>query len=90
MANYPLSIGTASPYSPAFGTSFQLPLSTSASGAQGSSFSLGNMLPYIGAGIDDIVIITSGSGARNAQGDKNMLPIDAVIVGIVDQVDLNK
>lgn len=45
---------------------------------------------YIGAGIDDIVIITSGSGARNAQGDKNMLPIDAVIVGIVDQVDLNK
>ncbi|MEI0798672.1 EutN/CcmL family microcompartment protein [Brachyspira intermedia] len=45
---------------------------------------------YIGAGIGDIVIITSGSGARKAQGDKEMLPIDAVIVGIVDQVDLNK
>ena len=71
MANYPLSIGTASPYSPAFGTSFQLPFSTSASGAQGSSFSLGNMLPYIGAGIDLIGSLSSGlsTGSYNVNDD---------------------
>lgn len=37
----------------------------------------------VGAGIGEDVIITSGSGARRALKDDNV-PVDAVIVGILD------
>ncbi|MDR1135587.1 MAG: EutN/CcmL family microcompartment protein [Clostridiales Family XIII bacterium] len=37
----------------------------------------------ISAGIGDRVIVTTGSAARRMLGDDN-LPIDAVIVGIID------
>ncbi len=36
----------------------------------------------IGAGIGEIVLITTGSGAR--MGSKPDAPVDAVVVGIVD------
>lgn len=38
----------------------------------------------IGAGIGDRVIISTGSSARQLLGDKN-IPVDAVIVGIIDE-----
>lgn len=37
----------------------------------------------IGAGIGDRVIIASGSAARNMLGD-NEIPIDAAVIGIID------
>lgn len=37
----------------------------------------------VGAGIGDRVIITSGSSARKMLGDEN-IPVDAVVVGIID------
>ncbi len=44
----------------------------------------------LGAGLDEIVLFCQGSSARQAAGMKT-LPVDAVIVGIVDAVDvLNK
>jgi ethanolamine utilization protein EutN len=39
----------------------------------------------IGAGVGDFVLITQGSSARLTAETKNM-PIDAVIIGIVDSV----
>lgn len=39
----------------------------------------------LGAGVGDYVLLTQGSSARLTPETKNM-PIDAVIVGIVDQV----
>lgn len=44
-------------------------------------------LDRIGAGIGDQVIVTSGSAARFVFKDKE-LPIDAVIIGIVDSIDV--
>ena len=41
----------------------------------------------VDAGTGEIVIIVSGSSARMATGMKDM-PVDAVIVGIVDTVDM--
>ncbi len=38
----------------------------------------------VGAGIGEDVIITEGSGARVALGN-NEIPVDAVIVGILDE-----
>ncbi|MEM6471062.1 MAG: EutN/CcmL family microcompartment protein [Planctomycetota bacterium] len=43
----------------------------------------------LGAGEDDYVLITQGSSARLTPETKN-LPIDAVIIGIVDKVHLDK
>lgn len=40
-----------------------------------------------GAGQGEKVIVTRGSGARKAVGDENC-PVDAAIVGIVDQLDI--
>ncbi|MCJ8342706.1 MAG: EutN/CcmL family microcompartment protein [Cetobacterium sp.] len=37
----------------------------------------------VGAGIGDRVIITTGSSGRKMLGDEN-IPVDAVVVGIVD------
>lgn len=41
----------------------------------------------LGAGIDEIVLVCQGSSARQAAGMK-ALPVDAVVVGIVDVVDI--
>lgn len=43
----------------------------------------------LGAGIGDFVLITQGSSARLTPETKNM-PIDTVVVGIVDQVHLDQ
>lgn len=41
----------------------------------------------LGAGTDEIVLFCQGSSARQASGMK-ALPVDAVVVGIVDTVDV--
>ena len=43
----------------------------------------------VNAGLGDRVMLVSGSSARLAQGMKDA-PVDAAIVGVVDQVDLPK
>jgi len=43
----------------------------------------------LGAGLDDFVLITQGSSARMTAETKNM-PVDTVIVGIVDQVHVDR
>ena len=43
----------------------------------------------IGAGVGDDVLIAKGSVARNAIGDPGS-PVDAVIVGIIDTLEVNK
>ena len=43
----------------------------------------------LGAGEGDVVLVVQGSSARLASNDKDS-PVDAVIVGIVDTVDLGK
>jgi ethanolamine utilization protein EutN len=42
-----------------------------------------------GAGIGEVVLITTGSSARLSLSKENV-PTDAVIVGIVDTVELNQ
>lgn len=47
-------------------------------------------LDRLGAGLDEVVLFCQGSSARQASGMKTV-PVDAVIIGIVDTVDvLNK
>ena len=43
----------------------------------------------LGAGEGDVVLVVQGSSARLAADDKNT-PVDAVVIGIVDTVDLGK
>jgi microcompartment protein CcmK/EutM len=43
----------------------------------------------VDAGVGETVLIVSGSSARMASGMKDC-PVDAVIVGIVDAVDINE
>ncbi len=43
----------------------------------------------LGAGIGEYVLVVQGSSARLAADDKDS-PVDAVVVGIVDTVDLGK
>jgi ethanolamine utilization protein EutN len=43
----------------------------------------------LGAGVGDYVLLTQGSSARMTPETKNM-PIDAVVVGIVDQVHVDQ
>lgn len=43
----------------------------------------------LGAGQDEVVLFCQGSSARQAHGMKQ-LPVDAVVVGIVDSVDVLK
>jgi ethanolamine utilization protein EutN len=43
----------------------------------------------LGAGVGDYVLLTQGSSARLTPETKNM-PIDAVIIGIVDQVHVDQ
>ncbi|MFA1819921.1 EutN/CcmL family microcompartment protein [Virgibacillus oceani] len=41
------------------------------------------------AGVGDTVLVTKGSSARTAFG-KERIPIDSVIVGVVDSVDIKE
>jgi len=43
----------------------------------------------LGSGVGDYVLVTQGSSARLTSATKNM-PIDAVTVGIVDQVHIDQ
>ncbi|SHK09444.1 EutN/CcmL family microcompartment protein [Paramaledivibacter caminithermalis] len=43
----------------------------------------------VGAGIGETVLVVTGSSARKAV-DKADVPIDATIVGIIDEVEVNK
>ena len=43
----------------------------------------------LGAGEGEIVLVVQGSSARLAAEDKNS-PVDAVVIGIVDTVDVAK
>lgn len=43
----------------------------------------------LGAGEGEVVLVVQGSSARLASTDKDS-PVDAVVVGIVDAVDLSK
>lgn len=43
----------------------------------------------IGAGFGDTVLVTRGSAAAN-MGPESRLPIDALIIGIVDSIDVEK
>jgi len=43
----------------------------------------------LGAGEGEVVLVVQGSSARLAADDKNS-PVDAVVIGIVDTVDLGK
>ena len=43
----------------------------------------------LGAGVGDLVLLTQGSSARMTPETKNM-PIDAVIIGIIDQVHVDQ
>lgn len=43
----------------------------------------------IGAGVGETVLIVSGSSARSAAGDMN-IPVDATVVGIVDDLEIDQ
>ncbi len=43
----------------------------------------------LGAGMNEVVLIVQGSSARLGAEDKDS-PVDAVVIGIVDTVDLGK
>lgn len=43
----------------------------------------------LGAGEGEVVLIVQGSSARLGADDKDS-PVDAIVIGIVDQVDLSK
>ncbi|QAT43770.1 EutN/CcmL family microcompartment protein [Aminipila luticellarii] len=43
----------------------------------------------IGAGVGETVLFVSGSSARSAVGDST-IPVDATIVGIVDDKEINE
>ncbi len=42
-----------------------------------------------GAGLDDLVLITTGSAAR-LSGNQQEIPVDAVIVGVIDSVEMDE
>ena len=43
----------------------------------------------VGAGVSEIVIVVTGSGARRGVEAPDM-PVDATIVGIIDQLDIDQ
>jgi ethanolamine utilization protein EutN len=43
----------------------------------------------VGAGLSDVVAVTTGAPATNALGDKT-LPVDAAVIAICDHVTINK
>ncbi len=42
----------------------------------------------VGAGFGEMVVVTQGAPAMQAFDKENLIPIDAVVVGIVDNVDV--
>jgi ethanolamine utilization protein EutN len=42
----------------------------------------------VGAGFEELVIVTQGAPAMRAFNKENLIPIDAVVVGIVDNIEL--
>jgi ethanolamine utilization protein EutN len=44
----------------------------------------------VGAGLEDLVLIVSGSSARVSLDKKSDIPIDVTIVGVIDKVDIDK
>ena len=61
--------------------------------AESREFTLGKStlvaVDTLGAGDGDVVLVVQGSSARLAAENKDA-PLDAVVVGIVDSVDLGK
>ena len=43
----------------------------------------------VGAGVGELVVVVTGSGARQAVDD-DQCPVDATIIGIIDEVDTEK
>lgn len=43
----------------------------------------------VGAGFGELVIVTQGSPAMRAFDKENLIPIDAVVVGIVDNIEMD-
>lgn len=43
----------------------------------------------VGAGIDEWVLVTRGSAARQENREENHLPLDAMVVGIIDTVSVD-
>lgn len=41
----------------------------------------------VGAGVGELVVVVLGSSARHA-ADDDRIPVDATIIGIIDQVDI--
>lgn len=56
------------------------------SGSAGESFVAAD---HVGAGIGETVLVTQGSSARKAVVENNA-PIDATIVGIIDQMEVQR
>ena len=42
----------------------------------------------VGAGFGEMVIVTQGSPAMQAFSKETLIPIDAVVIGIVDNIDM--
>ncbi|MGL4209643.1 MAG: EutN/CcmL family microcompartment protein [Candidatus Adiutrix sp.] len=59
-----------------------------AHGALEGSFETFVAVDTIGAGIGDDVLVTKGSVARNVLKEKDS-PVDAVVVGIIDSLEVN-
>ncbi len=61
--------------------------------ANPANFKTGNntlvVVDELGAGEGDVVLVAQGSSARLGAKDKDT-PLDAVVIGIVDTVDVNK
>ena len=47
------------------------------------------VIDELGAGEGDVVLVAQGSSARLGAKDKDT-PLDAIVIGIVDTVDVNK
>lgn len=60
------------------------PLDTQGEKASGEPFVA---VDAVGAGVRERVIVVRGSGARKGV-DNNECPVDATIVGIIDQIDI--
>ena len=44
----------------------------------------------VGAGFGELVIVTQGSPAMQAFNKEDLIPIDAVVVGIVDNLEIDE
>lgn len=53
-----------------------------------SSLSASAAVDTVGVGIGETVIVTSGSNSRFVFGDEKKAPIDTIIVGIVDEIQI--